>query len=71
MSDLIVGHTEFYQQFSDIESFRRWLSVSIFDATYTRASTVSGAPMQEQLLEEYRRSLVARVSDYALRPPQS
>lgn len=46
MTDLLADHTELYRQFSDNESFHRWLSEMIFAATYTGASTFPGAPVQ-------------------------
>ena len=42
MTDLLADHTELFKQFSDNESFRRWLSEMIFAATYVGAATVSG-----------------------------
>ena len=34
MTDLLAVHTELFKQFSDNDSFRRWLSGTIFDVTY-------------------------------------
>ena len=34
MTDLLADHTELFKQFSDNESFSRWLSERIFDFTY-------------------------------------
>ncbi len=34
MTDLLADHTEFFKQFSDNESFRRWLREMTFAATY-------------------------------------
>ena len=34
MTDLLADHTELFKQFSDNESFSRWLSEKIFDFTY-------------------------------------
>ena len=34
MTDLLADHTELFKQFSDNESFNRWLSEKIFDFTY-------------------------------------
>lgn len=34
MTDLLADHTELFKQFSDNESFSRWLSKKIFDFTY-------------------------------------
>ena len=43
MTDLLADQTELFKQFSDNESFRKWLSEMIFSATYVAASTaVSG-----------------------------
>ena len=42
MTDLLADHTELFKQFSDNESFRKWLSEMIFAATYVGAATVSG-----------------------------
>ena len=39
MTELLADHTELFKQFSDNESFRRWLSEMIFAATYVREST--------------------------------
>ena len=38
MIGLLADHTELFKQFSDNESFRRWLSDTIFAATYTGAA---------------------------------
>ncbi len=43
MTDLLADHTELYRQFSDNESFYRWLSEVIFAATY-----IVGAPTAER-----------------------
>jgi type I restriction enzyme R subunit len=34
MTDLITDHTELFKQFSDNESFRKWLTDTIFNVTY-------------------------------------
>ena len=34
MTELLADHTELFKQFSDNESFRRWLYDSVFAATY-------------------------------------
>ena len=34
MNDLLADHTELFKQFSDNESFRKWLAETIFEATY-------------------------------------
>ncbi len=36
MTELLADHTELFKQFSDNESFRRWLSETVFAATYDR-----------------------------------
>jgi type I restriction enzyme R subunit len=36
MTDLLADHTELFKQFSDNESFRRWLSEMLFAQTYKR-----------------------------------
>ena len=46
MTELLADHTELFKQFSDNDSFRRWLSEMIFATTYVRASVVPGASMQ-------------------------
>lgn len=38
MTELLADHTELFKQFSDNESFRRWLSEMIFAATYGEAA---------------------------------
>ena len=44
MNELIADHTELYKQFSDNDSFKKWLSEMVFAATYDRAATAaSGA----------------------------
>ena len=45
MTELLADHTELFKQFSDNESFRRWLSEMVFAATYltpTTPANVSG-----------------------------
>ena len=42
MTELLADHTELFKQFSDNESFHRWLSEMIFAATYVGAATASG-----------------------------
>ena len=44
MTELLADHTELFKQFSDNESFRRWLSEMVFAATYVGASTHAGTP---------------------------
>lgn len=41
--DLLSDHTELFKQFSDNPSFKKWLSETIFAATYTRASETQPA----------------------------
>lgn len=36
--DLLSDHTELFKQFSDNPSFKKWLSETIFDTTYAKAS---------------------------------
>ena len=36
MTELLADHTELFKQFSDNDSFRRWLSDTIFAATYDK-----------------------------------
>ena len=42
MTELLADHTELFKQFSDNESFRRWLSEMVFAATYVGAAVTSG-----------------------------
>ena len=44
VTDLLADHTELFKQFSDNESFRRWLSEMIFAATYLVATTPARVP---------------------------
>ena len=44
MTELLADHTELFKQFSDNDSFRRWLSEMVFAATYVGASTHAGTP---------------------------
>ena len=44
MTELLADHTEMFKQFSDNDSFRRWLSEMVFAATYVGASTHAGTP---------------------------
>ena len=39
ITSLLADHAELFKQFNDNESFHRWLSETIFAATYTEAST--------------------------------
>ena len=43
MTDVLADHTELFKQFSDNESFRRWLSEMVFALTYS-ASPPSASP---------------------------
>ena len=43
MTDLLADQTELFKQFSDNDSFRKWLSEMIFSATYVAASTDAGS----------------------------
>ena len=38
MTELLADHTELFKQFSDNESFRRWLLESSFNSTYDRVA---------------------------------
>ena len=38
MTALLADHTELLKQFSDNDSFRRWLSEMVFAATYRSAA---------------------------------
>ena len=44
MTELLSDHTELFKQFSDNESFRRWLSEMVFTATYLVATTSVRTP---------------------------
>ena len=44
LADLLADHTELFKQFSDNDSFRRWLSEMIFAATYLVATTPVRTP---------------------------
>ena len=46
MTELIADHTELFKQFSDNESFRRWLSEMLFAATYNPGGAAPNAPSQ-------------------------
>ena len=41
MTELLADHTELFKQFSDNDSFRRWLSEMVFAATYNRAAATA------------------------------
>lgn len=34
MNEILADHTELYKQFSDNESFRKWLADMVFALTY-------------------------------------
>ena len=42
MTELLADHTELFKQFSDNDSFRRWLSEMVFAATYLTPATPAG-----------------------------
>ena len=44
MTGLLADHTELFKQFSDNESFRRWLSEMVFAATYLMPAPPAGVP---------------------------
>ena len=44
MVEMVADHTELFKQFSDNESFRRWLSEMVFAATYLKAVAPTNAP---------------------------
>jgi len=39
MTELVKDDTELFKQFMDNDSFKKWLSDSVFDATYKRAAS--------------------------------
>ena len=47
MTELLSDHTELFKQFSDNESFRRWLSEMIFAATYVESASAVVTPTSE------------------------
>ncbi len=47
MVELLGDQTELFKQFSDNPSFKKWLSDTIFSATYQKAQGESGKPKQE------------------------
>ena len=47
MTELLSDHTELFKQFSDNESFRRWLSEMIFAATYVESAAAVVTPTSE------------------------
>ena len=44
MTELLADHTELFKQFSDNESFRRWLYATVFAATSGIAANRAGGP---------------------------
>ena len=47
MTELLADHTELFKQFSDNESFRRWLSEMIFASTYAGTNAALAAQTRE------------------------
>ena len=47
MTELLADHTELFKQFSDNDSFRRWLSEMIFAATYVGAAAAASGTGSE------------------------
>ena len=43
MTELLADHTELFKQFSDNDSFRRWLSEMVFAATYLSPAAAASA----------------------------
>ena len=43
MTELLADHTELFKQFSDNDSFRRWLSEMVFAATYNEPAATANA----------------------------
>ena len=43
MTELLADHTELFKQFSDNDSFRRWLSEMVFAATYLAPAAAASA----------------------------
>ena len=43
MTAILADHTELFKQFSDNDSFRRWLSEVVFAATYNQPAARAGA----------------------------
>jgi type I restriction enzyme R subunit len=44
--ELLSDHTELFKQFSDNPNFKRWLTDSVFNATYHRGAALPKAPPQ-------------------------
>ena len=47
MADYVADPIELFKQFSDNESFHRWLSETVFAATYAGSASLAGAQTQE------------------------
>ena len=47
MHELLSDHTELFRQFSDNDSFRRWLSEMVFAATYVGVAAAAGGAGSE------------------------
>ena len=46
VTELLADHTELFKQFSDNESFRKWLSETVFAATYRREAETGNIPVR-------------------------
>lgn len=46
MLELLYDHTELFNQFSDNPNFKRWLTDTVFDATYQPGAAQPKAPPQ-------------------------
>ena len=44
--ELLSDHTELFKQFSDNPNFKRWLTDTVFDATYQQGAIPPKAPPQ-------------------------
>ena len=44
MTELLADHTELFKQFSDNESFRKWLYETVFEATHDSAAVRVSSP---------------------------
>lgn len=44
--ELLSDHTELFKQFSDNPNFKRWLTDTVFDATYQQGTVPPKAPPQ-------------------------
>ena len=47
ITNYVADHVELFKQYSDNESFHRWLSDMVFSATYTGAAPLAGVPSPE------------------------